>query len=62
MSRIKGLMSAEEFENVCNNKGIYTKIEILNRYGNYLITYKGFNDGRTANEVGASVIEEDLYE
>lgn len=62
MSRIKGRMTLEEFDNVCRNKGINTKVEIIQRHQNYLMTYNGLNDGKSAKDVGATVIEEDLYE
>lgn len=60
--RIQGKMTNEEFENVCKNKGITNTFEISKRYDNYLMSYKGMNDGRTLHEVGANIREEDLYE
>jgi len=59
---IKKILTDEEFRNVCINKGITNTYEIVKRYQNYLMAFRGMNDGRTSHEVGANVREEDLNE
>lgn len=60
--RIKGRMSTEEFENVCNNIGITNTFEISKRYSNYLMGCKGLNDGRSNFEVGVYSKNDSIYD
>lgn len=54
------MLSFEEFEEKCLYKGINSRIEILNRWKNYLMFMKTTKDGRTRQEVGANINREEL--